>query len=316
MSLNPSVLVDMPRLALDQRAGSALRSLAESAKTGDQTAVAKASQEFESLLLREMIKSMRNTVPEGVFEKGLGTDIFTSMLDEELSRQAASSSPLGLAKVLQEQMGAPIAHPTGTAAGVGGASVGETELLGDGSWVQPLVRLPRVAAGQAYGAERDGIRPAACGAGHCGTDYADTVGTVVHAVRRGVVARVDRDPGGSAGRQLTIRHQDGFVSRYLHLDSVAAGLAAGTPVTGGMPIGKMGNSGSASRGSHLHFELSRTGRRIDVEPFAPRWAVPTTQEATEDLTQGVGQSVDEGTVAIDTPMGPSHSAGKQVGGLE
>ncbi len=63
------------------------------------------------------------------------------------------------------------------------------------------------------------------------------------------------------GRQVWIQHDDGLVSRYAHLNSIAYGLEEGQFVTQGQLIGTVGNSGSPASlesedsDSHLHFEL-------------------------------------------------------------
>lgn len=46
---------------------------------------------FVSLFLQQMFKSMRSTVPEGgIIDGGYGEEIFTEMLDEEISKAGAS----------------------------------------------------------------------------------------------------------------------------------------------------------------------------------------------------------------------------------
>ncbi len=304
MKLDPA----LARLGIAQAKAQDLSELKSAGADGRLEEVA---QQFEALLLGQMMKSMRNTVPEGVLTQSMGQDIFTSMLDEEFAKQAASLSPLGLAATITGQLGG--ARADGVRP-VGAPLTADAEIMRDGAWVRPLQRLPNVSPAQSFGAARKGDRPAACGGGHCGTDYADAVGTEVYAVRKGVVARVDRDAGGEAGRQVTIRHDSGFVSTYIHLDAVEAKLEPGSVVNAGTPIGAMGNTGTASRGSHLHFELSRFGNRIDVESFAARWKMPG---AMEEMTQGEGRSVDEMTVKPQMspmdigPMGPN-----KVGGIQ
>jgi len=68
------------------------------------------------------------------------------------------------------------------------------------------------------------------------------------------------------GRQIWIQHQDGVITRYSHLDSIAPGIEAGTRVKSRDVIGFVGNSGTSdgvtgtTGGAHLHFEIIVDGR--------------------------------------------------------
>lgn len=64
-----------------------------------------ASQQFEALLLNQMLREMRNTVPEsGLFEKSMAEEIFTSMLDEQYADAMARSGGIGLARMIVDQL--------------------------------------------------------------------------------------------------------------------------------------------------------------------------------------------------------------------
>ncbi len=66
---------------------------------------------------------------------------------------------------------------------------------------------------------------------------------------------------GYRGMQVWIEHDNGVVSRYAHLSSIAPGITEGTKVTQGQAIATVGNSGtpdsltSETYGVHLHLEL-------------------------------------------------------------
>jgi Rod binding domain-containing protein len=64
-----------------------------------------ASQEFESLFIAQMMKSMRATVPQS---KLLGSDsgqgMFRELLDQELSRQIAFAGGFGIGDILYQQL--------------------------------------------------------------------------------------------------------------------------------------------------------------------------------------------------------------------
>ncbi|MEZ4644166.1 MAG: peptidoglycan DD-metalloendopeptidase family protein [Chloroflexota bacterium] len=63
------------------------------------------------------------------------------------------------------------------------------------------------------------------------------------------------------GRQVWIQHEGGLLSRYAHLDSIAADIITGTQVAQGQLLGTVGNSGSPSSltpgnpDTHVHFDL-------------------------------------------------------------
>jgi len=63
------------------------------------------------------------------------------------------------------------------------------------------------------------------------------------------------------GQQVWIEHDNGLISRYIHLGSIAWDLEEGQTVTQGQFIGTVGNSGSPASlespdsDAHLHFEL-------------------------------------------------------------
>ena len=65
----------------------------------------RAAEEMEAVVLNQMLASMRKSVPDGgLWGKSAGNEVFRSMFDEEIAREAAASSPFGLADQLVEQM--------------------------------------------------------------------------------------------------------------------------------------------------------------------------------------------------------------------
>lgn len=64
----------------------------------------KTTQEFESLFLHHLLKTMRTTVPKGdLFHGGQSEEIFTDMLDQEIAK-ATSKRGIGIADVLYHQL--------------------------------------------------------------------------------------------------------------------------------------------------------------------------------------------------------------------
>lgn len=106
---------------------------------------------------------------------------------------------------------------------------------------------------------------------HTGTDIIAARGTPVVAVASGVVIAAEASDGIS-GTFVKIRHTDGAVSSYVHLnndtpgtdDGLGAGIAedieVGVTVEAGTVIGYVGDSGNAEKTvPHLHFAYSPDG---------------------------------------------------------
>ncbi len=87
---------------------------------------------------------------------------------------------------------------------------------------------------------------------HEGIDYAANRGTPVRAIGDGVVQFAGWK--GGYGRVVEIRHRNGFVTRYGHLDRFASGMRRGASVSVASTIGFVGATGLATA-PHLHFEV-------------------------------------------------------------
>ena len=72
----------------------------------NRAAIREAAQEFESFFLQMMFREMRRTTfnEQSFMPKSNAEKIFTDMLDEEVSRAAASSGGIGLADMIYRQM--------------------------------------------------------------------------------------------------------------------------------------------------------------------------------------------------------------------
>lgn len=75
----------------------------------------KATQDFEALFVAHMLKSMRNTIPQGGMfgeKDGLGNDMLQGLFDMELSRQMARGRSLGLGDMLYQEITGQKSPPT------------------------------------------------------------------------------------------------------------------------------------------------------------------------------------------------------------
>ena len=95
---------------------------------------------------------------------------------------------------------------------------------------------------------------------HRGIDYAASIGTPVMATSDGVI--IHRGPKGSFGNTVEIRHSNGWVTRYAHLNGFNGDVNLGTRVRQSDVIGYVGMTGLAT-GPHLHYEMLQNGRHQD-----------------------------------------------------
>ncbi len=71
----------------------------------DREKLKKACTEFESLLVFQMMKFMRRSVPQnGFLGGGPGQDIYQGLLDQELSKSLAQRGSLGVGEKIYKQM--------------------------------------------------------------------------------------------------------------------------------------------------------------------------------------------------------------------
>ena len=96
-----------------------------------------------------------------------------------------------------------------------------------------------------------GVRP------HYGVDYAAPVGTPIWAVADGTVVSVGWN--GGFGRQVVLRHVNGYKTYYGHLSRYGSGIRRGVRVKQKQIIGYVGTTG-LSTGPHLDYRLGKSGR--------------------------------------------------------
>ena len=94
---------------------------------------------------------------------------------------------------------------------------------------------------------------------HRGVDYVAPSGTPVWAVADGTV--IFKGWNGGMGRVVRIRHNNGYVSSYGHLQRYG-NLKVGSRVRQKQVIAYVGSSGLAT-GPHVHFELRSNGRYVN-----------------------------------------------------
>ncbi len=99
-------------------------------------------------------------------------------------------------------------------------------------------------------------------ADHYGVDIGTGAATPpIVATARGTVIAKGYDSG--QGNYVHIQHNNGYVSRYMHLSKFATGLAVGQVKARGEFIGNVGSTGHSS-GNHLHFEMRQNGVVVNL----------------------------------------------------
>ena len=89
----------------NQRVNTSLKSIKHLSADKDDPRLHAACAEIESLFLSHLIKEMRATIEKsGFIDGGQAEEIFTSLLDEELSKKMSAAGGIGLSAILLEQL--------------------------------------------------------------------------------------------------------------------------------------------------------------------------------------------------------------------
>lgn len=122
------------------------------------------------------------------------------------------------------------------------------------AFLKAPLRFNRISSGFSHSRKHPilgGMRP------HLGTDYAAPIGTPVWAVGDGTV--VSCGDNGGYGKQVVLRHMNGYTTYYSHLSHFGPGIQTGRAVKQKQIIGYVGSSG-LSTGPHLDYRLARNGQ--------------------------------------------------------
>jgi murein DD-endopeptidase MepM/ murein hydrolase activator NlpD len=109
---------------------------------------------------------------------------------------------------------------------------------------------------------------------HTGVDYAAPAGTPVYSVAVGTV--ISAGTNGGYGRQVKIRHTNGYQTWYAHLQAIKAGISPGRRVAQQEVIGYVGSSG-VSTGPHVDFRMLSGSRFVNPRTQSP--VVDKSQQA-------------------------------------
>ncbi len=150
---------------------------------------------------------------------------------------------------------------------------------------------------------------------HGGVDIPASIGTPVRSVADGEVIFVQdraawrarekwvtkpdgsrvKSPGWRAGVYLEVKHADGRVSRYMHLDEIAGDVKKGSMVLAGQIIGTVGRTAVEFSDTHLHFELrepgngSRYGAPLNPSTTVLNEGPPIMADAAKQADKKIGE---------------------------
>ena len=210
--------------------------------------------QFESLLLSQMLKEMRQSMfDESDESTGFSGGPLADTMFSELSLALSRAGGVGLGRALYD--------PIATAAGEGtepGAAL-------DTSIAMASMPLPVAGSSAApfagdvtsrFGWRRDPLSGAS--RFHKGLDVAMALGQDVPSARGGTVASAGNVSG--YGLTVVVDHGDRTSTRYAHLSEIL--VQPGDSVLAGQSVGRAGATGRAT-GPHLHFEVLKDGQPVD-----------------------------------------------------
>ena len=90
------------RFVLDTKTSADLRA---KLKADPQAGLKEAAQQFESLVMQMMLKSMRDATSQDGLMDSDQTRFYTSILDQQMAQNLASKGALGFAKMIEQQLG-------------------------------------------------------------------------------------------------------------------------------------------------------------------------------------------------------------------
>jgi flagellar protein FlgJ len=101
----PQELIPFNHVYQNQRVGHQLKSIKNQTADKDDPRLRAACVEMESLFLSHLLKEMRATIEKsGFIDGGQAEEIFTSLLDIEISKKMSAAGGIGLSTILLEQL--------------------------------------------------------------------------------------------------------------------------------------------------------------------------------------------------------------------
>jgi murein DD-endopeptidase MepM/ murein hydrolase activator NlpD len=255
----------------------------------DRDKLVKMAQEFEGMLLLQMVRQMRQSMlMDEEEDTGLGNTTMTDTFDVEFANYLAKQGGIGLSKSIEQQIETANKGKEDAAALKGVEAQPKPldtstpkayDLHAQPSFAVPSFATPRQTveappeedqaltmpldsdASSAFGWRNDPFRGRR--KFHNGVDLRAAYGTEVPTAAPGKVTFAGER--GAYGLMVVVEHPNGVETRYAHLSSTA--VQPGDSVAAGQTIGRVGSTGR-STGPHLHFEVLLDGKRVNPEQIA------------------------------------------------
>ncbi|MGH9373614.1 MAG: peptidoglycan DD-metalloendopeptidase family protein [Vicinamibacterales bacterium] len=235
----------------------------------DREQVKALAEQFESMLLVQMLRDMRQSGKwdeESPETGGLGAETFFETLDVELAGYLARAKGFGLAQQLQEAIQKTAAPAAVATTGVATPVVDGSSKTPANADLQPSSARHGISSGirfalapgsitSSYGWRQDPFTGQATF--HRGIDVRATYGQEIQAAGEGRVIFSGEQRG--YGTTVVVEHANGVQTRYAHLSATV--VQQGDVVAAGQLLGRAGHSGRAT-GTHLHFEVTRDGHPV------------------------------------------------------
>jgi murein DD-endopeptidase MepM/ murein hydrolase activator NlpD len=242
-----------PRFTGDARTAEQAKAPHKQWADADVRKLKKACAEFESLFINLVMKQMRKTVAKsGLIDGGKGEQVFTEMMDEEISKQIALRQGIGLKDAMIEQLTGErvkvLPHQSGVRAYEKHHAMRKDQPLLELSF-SGSISSPYGWRTDPFTGERDF---------HQGIDLAKPFGSEITAAGEGTVIYSGWKKG--YGQIVEIEHSNGISTLYAHNSRNL--VRAGERVSKHQPIALVGDSGR-STGPHLHFEVREDGKAVN-----------------------------------------------------
>ncbi|MBN4077833.1 rod-binding protein [Nitrospina gracilis] len=81
-----------------------LRNSSAFGKLNSEKDIEKVSRDFESIFLNKLLSSMRKTIPKSGLLESFASDMFQSMMDEEMSKEMAKNKGMGMGEMVYNDL--------------------------------------------------------------------------------------------------------------------------------------------------------------------------------------------------------------------
>ena len=81
-----------------------LRNESSFGTTGSEKGIEKVSRDFESVFLHKLLTAMRKTVPKSGLLDSFASDMYQSMMDEEMAREMSTKKGMGMGEMIYNEL--------------------------------------------------------------------------------------------------------------------------------------------------------------------------------------------------------------------